>query len=60
MFSVGSTTGDVTVGAKSAYGKNEDDWKISLTLDAGTKISKEHKTDLQAIALSLVTFDVTE
>lgn len=55
-FVVGDKFGTKTVGATSPKGKNDDDWKISLALDAGRVIAEEYNTGISAISLSLVEF----
>lgn len=59
-FVVGNQTGEITVGGQAPQGKSEDDWKISLALDAGAQINELHNTNIKAISLSLVEFVSTE
>ena len=52
VYTVGKQQGSITVGAKSSISKNEDDWKISLALQAGQEVSEKLDTVLSAISLS--------
>jgi hypothetical protein len=56
-YVVNNQSGEVSVGAKSAVAKSEDDWKISLALQAGQDVAEQFNTGIRVIQLSLKSFE---
>lgn len=44
--------------SKSNNPKSEDDWKINLALDAGSRISEKYSVQVKAITLKLIAFGI--